>query len=155
MKLDTLRIMASSLWLGYTIASPITTPSESNLEIRSDHCVPPGEYMCALLIRAGVFGFPWPGQDSAYRIVDIVNGDCGSILSSYGDLPGTGHGFEGTYSTTYDTQLVLWADSVVLDDFQNVNFLYNNQDWYYQSGCQQSDHGFDPVYTLMQCNFSC
>ncbi|CAK7563203.1 MAG: hypothetical protein SEPTF4163_001066 [Sporothrix epigloea] len=149
-------LMTIGLWISYATASPVATSVDASVLKRDVSCSPPGEYMCGLIIAVSVFGFPYPGQyPTTLRFVEIVNGNCDSILASDGSLTGDGNGFDSIYQTTYNTQLQLWANVVATDNFQNVNFLYNNQDWHYQYECTQGTSGFDPAYSTLQCNFSC
>ncbi|CAK7263551.1 hypothetical protein SEPCBS119000_000548 [Sporothrix epigloea] len=134
-------------------------PSNNTLVKRVNGCTPPGEYMCGLIIYVGVFGFPWIGITATEdRSVEIVNGNCDSILYSDPEIKSAGSGLDGfdtVYQTTYNTQLQLWASVLGMDDFENVNFLYNNQDWHYQSECTQGGYGFDATFSTLQCNFAC
>ncbi|CAK7267425.1 hypothetical protein SEPCBS57363_002586 [Sporothrix epigloea] len=149
-------LTASGLWLSYAAASPVTTPSNGKIAKRDSSCTPPGDGMCAIIISVVTFDFPLAQEDpTTQNNVAITNGNCDSILASDSSLSGDGNGFDSTYQTTYNTQLQIWADTIGTDDFQNVNFLYNNQDWYYQSECTQGTNGLDPASSTLQCNFSC
>ncbi|CAK7266971.1 hypothetical protein SEPCBS57363_002364 [Sporothrix epigloea] len=149
-------LMAIGLWSSYATASPVATSVDTKVTKRDAACSNPGEYMCGLIIAVAMLQFPFPGQVATLnRWVEIVNGNCDSILASDGTLTGDGNGFDSVYQTTYNTQLQLWADYVAMDDFRNVNFLYNNQDWHYQYECTQGDNGLDPAYSTLQCNFPC
>ncbi|CAK7274360.1 hypothetical protein SEPCBS119000_006128 [Sporothrix epigloea] len=161
MKLLSQLITIGGLWLSHAIASPLTSPVspavDSKLIKRDDAaCSNPGEYMCGLIIAVAVFDWPGAQEVATEQInVHIVNGNCDSILEGDNSLSGDGNGFDKVFQTTYGTQLQLWANDIGVDDFQNVNFLYNNQDWHYQSECFQGSNGLDPAWSTLQCNFAC
>ncbi|CAK7268323.1 hypothetical protein SEPCBS119000_003002 [Sporothrix epigloea] len=152
-------VTIGGLWLSCAAASPVTSPVNSKLIKRdsgSTGCSNPGDNMCGLIILVSTFDFPLPQTDpTSQNNVEIVNGNCDSILEGDNSLAGDGNGFHKVYQTTYNTQLELWADWLGTDDFRGVNFLYNNQDWHYQSECFQGTSGVDPAYSTLQCNFAC
>lgn len=115
--------------------------------LADDHCTPPGEYMCAFIISSDILAFPTLSSNGAIFSSnsgnDIVDGGCNSILSS-GEMDplGSGNGFYGDFYTTYGTELKAWADIIGDEEVDGLNFLYNNQDWYYEENCQSTKWGF-------------
>ncbi|KAL2837444.1 hypothetical protein BJX68DRAFT_273062 [Aspergillus pseudodeflectus] len=119
-------------------------------------CQSPGAHMCSVITVAGAFGNPITGDvDGSGAGVTITNGDCESIVVS-GKVEPQSPGFYGDFHTTYGTELLYWADSIGHANVRNINFHYLATDqWYYQSGCSKRTLGFDPAYTVVQCNFPC
>ncbi|KAF3403174.1 hypothetical protein DPV78_003961 [Talaromyces pinophilus] len=118
-------------------------------------CDNPGDHMCTVITAGGAFGNPVTGAISGSRYVDVGDGSCNSILSS-GKLEPQSPGFYADLKTVYGTEIQYWADSIGDGDIRGINFHYlANDQWYYQNGCEQRQTGFDPSYTVVQCNFPC